>query len=91
MALCLLSSIFLFSFFYLIVTTMGGGFEPDRFCGSLQEVPMSPQISITFGEEKISIKLNGHYISLWKFQHFLIDFFFLMQSNCYLVLSIKNL
>ena len=69
MALCLLSSsssssFFLFSIFYLIVTTMGeGDLNPDRFCGKLQEVPMFPQISIT---------LNGQYINLWKFWHFLI-------------------
>ena len=68
------SSFFLFSFLYLIVTTMGeGDLNLDCFCGKLWEVPMSPQISITLGEEKkFFITLNGHYINLWKFWHFLI-------------------
>ena len=41
---------------------------------------MSPQIFITFGEEKTSITLNGHYINSWNFWHFLIDSFFLMNQ-----------
>ena len=81
MALCLLSSssflflfFFLFSIFYLIVTTMGeGDLNPDRFCGKLQEVPMFLQISIT---------LNGHYINLWKFWHFLIYIYIYFFFSC---------
>lgn len=63
----------------------------DRFCGKLREVPMSPQISITLREEK-----SLYYITcaLYKFMEnlaFLYRYFSLMQSNCYLIPSIKNL
>ena len=69
-----------------------GDLNPDCFCGKLQVVPMSPQISTTLGEEK----KNLYYIkwALYKFMEVLAFFnryFFLIQSNCYLVLSIKNL
>ena len=63
------------------MTMRGGDLNPDRFCGKLKEVPMSSQISITLGEEKISVTLNAHYINSWKFWIFLIVFFFFLLLN----------